>query len=185
MPIVTLIGYRGTGKTTVARLLAERLATSWIDADVVLEERLGCRIADFIRGRGEPAFRDAEAEVLVEVLSACRGVLATGGGVVLREANRTLLREHGRPVVWLDAPADTIRRRLAADPMTLERRPALIGADPLAEVETIVHEREPLYRSCADWRVDTGAAAPPDVADQITAWLGRTGATAGSGGAGA
>ena len=173
MPLVTLIGYRGTGKTTVARLLAERLATSWIDADVALEERIGCTIAELVRDRGEPAFRDAEAEVLADMLAGCGGVLATGGGVVLREGNRMLLRERGRPVVWLDAPVDVIRRRLAGDPATLSRRPALTGGDPLAEVEQATHAREPLYRACADWTVDTGAATPADVAAQIAAWLGR------------
>ncbi len=183
MPLVTLIGYRGTGKTTVARLLAERLDTSWIDADVVLEERIGGTIAELVRNRGEAAFRDAEAQVLAEALSTERGVLATGGGVVLREANRALLRERGRPVVWLDAPVDVIRGRLAADPATLERRPALIAGDPLAEVEQAVHAREPLYRSVADWTVDTGAAGPADVAAEIAAWLGRAGSMFGREGA--
>lgn len=176
MPLVTLIGYRGTGKTTVARLLAERLGTSWIDADVVLEARIGCTIAELVHGRGEAVFRDTEAQVLADLLATERGVLATGGGVVLREANRALLRERGRPVVWLDAPVDVIRRRLAADPGTVDRRPALGGGDPLAEVEQAVHAREPLYRSCADWTFDTGAARPADVAAGIAAWLGRAGA---------
>ena len=173
MPLVTLIGYRGTGKTTVARILAERLGTSWIDADLVLEERIGCTISELVQSRGESAFRDAEAELLAEMLAAPGGVLATGGGVVLREANRAQLRERGRPVVWLDAPVDTIRRRLAADPATRERRPALLGGDPLAEVEQAAHAREPLYRECADWTIDTGAAAPADVAARIAAWIAR------------
>lgn len=173
MPFVTLIGYRGTGKTTVARILAERLDTSWTDADVVLEEKIGCTIAELVRSAGEPGFRDAEAELLAEMLATPGGVLATGGGVVLRQANRVLLREHGRPVVWLDAPVDIIRRRLAADPATVERRPALLGGDPLAEVEQAVRAREPLYRECADWAIDTGASPPADVAARIAAWLGR------------
>lgn len=179
MPLVTLIGYRGTGKTTVARLLAERVVTSWVDADSVLEERLGRSITTLVRDEGEAAFRAFEEEVLAEVLSTERGVLATGGGVVLREANRALLRERGRPVVWLDAPVDAIRRRLAADHATLERRPALSGGDPLAEIETAMHAREPLYRACADWTIDTGVAGPADVAAQIATWLCRAGATLG------
>jgi shikimate kinase len=179
MPLVTLIGYRGTGKTTVARLLAERLGTSWTDADVVLEERLGCTIAELVRDKGEAVFRDAEAQVLADLLATERGVLATGGGVVLREANQVLLRGRGRPVVWLSAPVDAIRRRLAGDPATLGRRPALSGGDPLAEVEQAVQAREPLYRSCADWTTDTGAASPADVAAEIAAWLGRAGSMPG------
>lgn len=173
MPLVTLIGYRGTGKSTVARLLAERLAASWVDADAALEERLGCTIAALVRERGEAAFRDAEAEVLAHLLATFHGVLATGGGVVMREANRRLLAERGRPIVWLTAPAAVIRQRLAADPSTTERRPALRGNDVFAEVEAVVREREPLYRSCAEHTIDTSTQSPAAVAGQIVAWLGR------------
>lgn len=178
MPLVTLIGYRGTGKSTVARLLAERLTAPWVDADAVLEERLGCTITALVGERGEAAFRDAEAEVLADLLGTFRGVLATGGGVVVREANRRLLADRGRPVVWLTAPVAVIRQRLAADPVTADRRPALHGNDVLAEVEAMVREREPLYRSCADYSIDTAPHSPAAVVGQIVAWLGRGAAAA-------
>jgi shikimate kinase len=134
MPRITLIGYRGTGKTTVAERLARRLSCSWSDADAVLEEKIGCSIAALVRDRGEPAFRDEESLVLEQLLSGFPGVLATGGGVVLRPANRAALRGCGRPVVWLTASADVVRGRLALDPTTASRRPGLTGGDPLAEV---------------------------------------------------
>lgn len=172
MPIVTLVGYRGTGKSTVARLLAQRLAVPWVDADAAVEERLGCSIAALVEQRGEAVFRDAEAEVLATLLATFQGVLATGGGAVLRESNRRLLRESGRPVAWLTAPADTIRARLAADPSTRERRPALGGGDVLAEVAAALSEREPLYRECADWVIDAAKATPAAVAEEIKARLG-------------
>ena len=169
MPRVTLIGSRGTGKSTVGGLLATRLGEPFLDADVVLEERCGTSIAEFIRGRGESAFRDAESELLGELLER-PGVLGTGGGVVVRTENRALLRRRGRPVIWLTAPADVIRARLAADPLTAVRRPALIGGDPLAEIETLLQNREPLYRETADVVVD--AAAPVDeVVARIVALL--------------
>jgi shikimate kinase len=159
MPRITLIGYRGTGKSTVAGLLARRLGCGWQDADAALEERLGCSIATLIRAQGEPAFRDQEAALLAELLAGCDGVLATGGGVVLRPENRALLRRAGRPVVWLQAGPDVIRGRLADDPTTASRRPGLAGGDPLAEVEAAVRDREPLYRETADVVVDAAAAA--------------------------
>lgn len=172
MPRITLIGYRGTGKSTVAAAVAGRLGCPWRDADAILEERLGCTIAALIRDRGEPAFRDAEADILEEQLASFAGVLATGGGVVLRDGNRRLLRAVGRPVVWLTAPVEVIRARLSADPTTRDRRPALSGGDPLDEIATAVRDREPLYRECADLMVDTGSEAPERVAGRIVDWLG-------------
>ena len=171
MPRVTLVGYRGTGKSTVAALLADRLGAAWCDADAVLEDRIGSSIAALVGSRGEAAFRDVETEVLRDTLPAFAGVLATGGGVVLRPENRRLLRERGRPVVWLTAPADVIRRRLAADPTTAARRPALHGGDPLDEVAAALHAREPLYREVADIVFDTATDPPAVVAERILAWL--------------
>jgi shikimate kinase len=171
MPRLTLIGYRGTGKSTVAAALAGRLACGVCDADRLLEERFGCTIGEMIRSRGEAAFRDAEEALLGELLDDCAGVLSTGGGVVLRPANRLELRRRGRPVVWLDARADVVRGRLAADPATMLRRPGLTGPDPLAEVEAALSFRLPLYASCADLRVDTSTAQPEAIAAAVAAWL--------------
>lgn len=173
MPLVTLIGYRGCGKSTVAALLAERLGCGWQDADAVLEAAVGTSITTLIASQGETAFRDEEARILESELAACEGVVATGGGVVLRPANRRLLRAAFRPVIWLAAPAAVVRQRLAADPTTATRRPALSGGDPLDEVAAAVVEREPLYRECADHVVDTSSTVPAAVADAIVAWLGE------------
>ena len=112
MPRITLIGYRGTGKSTVAALLGDILGCGWCDADAVLEKKLGCSIATLVRDRGEAVFRDEEAAVLQELLRGFSGVLSTGGGAVLRAANREVLRRLGHPVVWLTAPADVVLRRL-------------------------------------------------------------------------
>lgn len=177
MPRITLIGYRGTGKTTVASLLAALLGCGVDDADEALESRVGCSITALVRSRGEPAFRDEESIVLAELLERCGGVLSTGGGVVLRPENRVLLRRSGRPVVWLTAPAEVVFRRIMADPTTPQRRPALgqsvarADVDPLAEVTAALSEREPLYRECADFTVDTSTATPADVAGLIVDWL--------------
>lgn len=178
MPRITLVGYRGTGKSTVAALLAARLGGGWIDADAVLEERMGLTIADLVRQRGEAAFRGAESALLHELLGSTTGVLATGGGVVLRQENRDLLRSAGRPVAWLTAPAAVIRARLAADPLTRARRPALSGNDALAEVDGALAARDPLYREVADAAFDTAAATSEEVVGRIVAWLATAGTAA-------
>lgn len=168
---VILVGYRGCGKTTVARLLAARLHLPPIDADDLLEARVGRSIAAVIAADGEPAFRNLESEVLAEVLAGPPAVLATGGGVVLREDNRVLLRSSGRPVVWLQADAGVIRSRLAADPTTASRRPGLAGADPLAEVADTLAAREPLYADVANVAFDATSESPERIAARIVEWL--------------
>ncbi len=171
MPRITLVGYRGSGKSTVAARLAEMLGCSWADADLVLEQELGTTIADLIGDQGELLFRDREAALLERLLAEQTGVLATGGGVVLRPANREWLKAKGRPVVWLNAPADVLRVRLAADPATALRRPSLTGRGILAEVATAVASREPLYREVADAVIDAAADPADRIAARIVAWL--------------
>jgi shikimate kinase len=172
MPRLTLVGFRGTGKTTVASAVASRLGCDWQDADVAFERQAGLTVAEFFASHGEPAFRDRETELLSRLLATCDGVLATGGGVVVREANRRLLVERGRPIVWLDATSESVRRRLEADPSTAMRRPSLTGGDPFAEVERLLRDREPLYAEVADLRIDTSHISPQEVVDRIAAWIG-------------
>lgn len=171
MPRATLIGYRATGKTSVARALAGRLGVAWIDADLELAGRCGRSIAKIIASEGEPGFRARESALLEELLDNPACVLATGGGVVLAESNRRLLERAGRPIVWLTADAATIRRRIAADPVTATTRPALGGSDVLEEVATALAQREPLYAGLADLVIDTSEVAPQAIAQQVVAWL--------------
>lgn len=171
MPELVLVGYRGSGKSTVAAEVAARLGCTWCDADEVLERETASSIADLIRTRGEPAFRAAESALLERLLASEAGVLATGGGVVLGEENRRRLREQGHPVVWLAAPVALLRARLAADPATARRRPALGGGDVLDEVAAAVAAREPLYAAVADGVIDVADDPPPRIAARIVAWL--------------
>jgi shikimate kinase len=174
MSRIFLIGYRGTGKTTAGRLLAGRLGWPFLDADAELEARAGCTIADIFRTEGEAGFRDREAAVLADLAARPDHVIATGGGVVLRPANRELLKAAGF-VAWLQAPADVLWQRIQADPATAARRPNLTGGG-LREVIDLLAVREPLYRAVADAAFDAAGASPEAVAGAIlAAWTARTG----------
>lgn len=168
---IYLIGFRGTGKTSTARLLAELLGRRWIDADALLEERAGMTIREIFAREGETGFRQREAEVLRDLASQDDWIVATGGGVILREENRRLLGQ-GR-VVWLKASADVIWRRLQADTTTTERRPNLTRGG-LEEIEELLQSRGPLYETCAQLEVETNQRSPRDVAGLVQAWLADT-----------
>ena len=136
-PVIFLVGPRGSGKTTVARLLAARLGWDWVDADARLEELSGRSVRDIFMSEGETAFRDRESAVLAELCGSTRHVVATGGGVVLRPENRARLRAAGQ-VVWLTADAETLSDRLLRDETTADRRPALTGTASASSVDEIV-----------------------------------------------
>ena len=162
---VILIGYRGTGKSTVARLLADRLGWRWIDADEEIEKRSGESIASIFADEGEERFRDLESAILEDYASHDHIVLAAGGGAVLRARNRKLLRRMGN-VVWLCASPQTILKRVAADPASSARRPNLTTGGE-QEVVDLLAARTPVYRQCAFLAVDTEDRTPDDVVDEI------------------
>jgi shikimate kinase len=171
-PLLFLIGYRGTGKTTVGRLLADRLGWDFADADDHVEAAAGRSIADVFAAEGEPGFRDREAAALADLCRRDRHVVSTGGGVILRPANRDLLRSAGL-VVWLTADPETIWTRLQTDPTTAARRPKLTAAGGVEEVRELLAAREPLYRETAALRIPTDALSPEAVADAIlSSWTG-------------
>jgi shikimate kinase len=160
-----LIGPRGSGKTTIARLLAQRLGWEWVDADELLEARFGKSIRRIFEEEGEAGFRDKESAILADLCGRRDCVVSTGGGVVVREANRMLLRASGW-VVWLTADADTLWRRLQDDDGSADRRPMLtVGGR--AEIEHLLGVREPWYRECAHLTVHSADRAPEAVVDEI------------------
>jgi len=167
---IFLIGYRGTGKSAVAGLLAARLGRDLLDADDEIERRAGKSIAAIFAKDGEPAFRELEAQVVADLCQQTGTVVALGGGAVLRDDNRAAIRAAG-PVVWLTASVDTIAARLAADDATTSRRPNLTPAGGRAEIQAVLAERTPLYRACATLVVDTEGKTVDQVVDQIVAQL--------------
>lgn len=163
---IALIGYRGTGKSSVAPLLARRLKWDWVDADVEVELRAGKSIAAIFADEGEPHFRHLEANVVAELCSRERCVLALGGGAVLRETSRAHLQKC-QAVVWLQASVDVLAERIFGDPTTAARRPNLTNHGGRNEIETLLAAREPFYRGCATIKVDTENKRPSEIADEI------------------
>jgi len=164
--VITLIGYRGTGKSTVAAPLAARLGWDWVDADTAIEQSVGKSIRDIFAEDGEDVFRRHERSEMQKLLGRDMLVIAAGGGAILNEQTRHDLRQAG-PVVWLTASVDTIVSRLLRDASTEERRPNLTSSGGRDEVEEVLTIREPLYRECADMTVDTQSKEVDALVDEI------------------
>lgn len=179
---VVLVGLMGSGKTTVGRRLAAKLDRPFVDADEALEERAGRPIADIFADDGEDAFRDLETKVLAELLEREDApVIASGGGVVVREANRELLTDTPDVlVVWLNAAPAFLASRVAQKEQKVHR-PLLAGDEGPREVLQRLHaERAPLYDEVADLEVDVQPyhegfdkpkrAMAEDLADHVLDW---------------
>ena len=149
---IFLVGMMGAGKTTVGRMLARRLRLRFVDSDREIEGRCGVKIPVIFEIEGESGFRAREAKMLSELAVRSEIVLATGGGAVLSAENRKLLSENGI-VVYLRAGAADLWQRTRHD----RNRPLLQTDEPLARLEQLFAERDPLYRSIADIIVDTGS----------------------------
>lgn len=165
---IILIGYRGTGKSTLARLLAARVGLPAFDSDPEIERRAGKTIAEIFAQDGEAAFRDHETRVLTELLESSETpiVLATGGGAVLSPENRRRLKESGR-VLWLTASPETILQRLQGDPATATTRPSLTNLPAAEEIVALLEARRPLYEETAHETVDTETLSPEEIAERI------------------
>lgn len=165
--VVSLIGLPGCGKSAIGREVARRLELPFVDSDKVVESRAGCTIASLFEHEGEAAFREREAEVLASLVAAGGSVIATGGGAVIREANRQLLRTR-TVCVFLDAGHELLWKRLRRD----RRRPLLQVADPEARLRALRAEREPLYRETAHIVVAVEGLPLDRLVDEIVSRLG-------------
>ncbi|HSL61010.1 MAG TPA: shikimate kinase [Desulfotignum sp.] len=161
-----LIGYRCCGKTSVGKCLAQLLSYGFVDTDQVIESRFHSRIDTLVAEKGWAFFRQAETRVMEEVIGLEKQVIATGGGMVLAEKNRSLIQARGF-AVWLTADVDTIVKRLVADLENQASRPRFSDVSMVEETRSTLARRTPLYQKLATMTVDTTCHTPREAARMI------------------
>ena len=161
MKNIVLVGFMGTGKTEVGKILSKKLGYALIDADTEIEKRQNMAITEIFRQQGEPAFRDIEAEVIKQLSGLKKNVISTGGGAVLRQENIDNLRANG-VIVCLSATPETILQRTSVN----NDRPLLQTENPLQKIKELLEYRRPYYEK-ADIMIDTENKSPLEVAEEI------------------
>lgn len=166
LPSVFLVGPMGAGKTTVGRLLAKYLQREFVDSDWFVEAQTGADIAWIFDKEGEEGFRERESKAIDELTQRQNIVMATGGGAVMRDINRSRLKERGI-VVYLNAPVEVQMTRTAKD----KSRPLLQHANPKQVLQRLYTLRDPLYREVADIVLPTGHTYPRHMVNELLALL--------------
>jgi shikimate kinase len=166
-PLV-LVGMMGSGKTTVGKRLAAKLSYEFVDTDDLVVARAGKAIRDVFAEDGEPEFRRLESLALHDALVRTDVVVAAAGGTVLSAENRSLMTEHARCVVWLDADVGTLAKRT----MGGVHRP-LLDEQPQERLMTMDAQRRSLYEAVANVRVDTAGKRIEVVVDEVVAALSK------------
>ena len=165
-----LTGYRGSGKSTIGKLVASHLSLAFVDTDVEIELQSGNTIAEIFARSGEAAFRDLESEQLSQLRSLTEpAVVSLGGGSILRQENRECIKQLGR-TVWLQASPENIFGRISKDVNTQTRRPKLSKLGDLEEIRSILAERSVVYEEVADMCVSTDELSMESVAMKIVHW---------------
>jgi shikimate dehydrogenase len=159
---IVLIGMRGSGKTTVGRILAQKLGRDFVEMDELIVQKAGLTIPEIVARNGWEKFRELEEEITSEVARRDNIINASGGGVVTIEKNVQALRKNGL-LVWLQASVDAILKRIGED----SQRPLLVGRTPREDMEKTLAERIPLYQQAADLAIDTESKTPEEVAKAI------------------
>jgi shikimate kinase len=168
---ILLIGYRGSGKTSVGKLLAAKLGVEFVDTDQLVVMRAGKTIKEIFELQGESAFRDLESAVLEDAIRWLDDrVIATGGGMVLRESNRKLMLASGAYRVYLKSDPATLHARIQADLATAESRPALTSlGGSVEEVRQVLAQREPLYDEVKSFHINVTHLSVEQVTKMILA----------------
>ena len=160
---IVLIGYRGTGKSTVGRILAKRLDRELVSMDAEIVRRARQAIPEIVKQHGWDRFRDLESEVCRELSAKNRVIIDTGGGVILRPENIVSLKANG-VLFWLTADVNTIVGRIGGD----TNRPSLTGTKSFVEeVEDVLRERVPKYQAAADHTIATDGRSADEIASEI------------------
>jgi shikimate kinase len=169
---IFLIGYRGSGKTTIGRKLADRLWQTFVDTDELIVRKAGKSIREIFEQDGEATFRDLETEIVREVALLSDHVVALGGGAVLREENRAALKKDGHKVIYLKCDPEEVHRRIHADQTTADMRPSLTNlGGGIEEIRKVLAEREPIYRQTMTAELDVTHLSPEDAVVYIVRLL--------------
>ncbi len=164
---IVLIGYRGTGKSTVGKILAARLGRELVSTDAEVTKRAKLTIPEIVRQFGWEHFRDLESEVCRDLAAKDQLIIDTGGGAILRQLNVDSLKKSGT-LFWLTAGVETITGRIGGD----TQRPSLTGTKSfLEEIQDVLRERTPKYQAAADHVITTEGRSVEQVADRILASL--------------
>ena len=161
-----LTGYRGTGKSAVGAFLAKHFGRTLIDLDQVIQSTAGKTIREIFDIGGESLFRNLESAALAKVSQSAPAIISLGGGTILLEQNRQIIRATGT-CVWLVATAQTIAQRIAADTTTAASRPPLTSLDQLTEIQQLMQQRRPMYEAAADYKIDTDEMTIDEVAARV------------------
>jgi shikimate kinase len=168
---VVLIGYRGSGKTTVGKRLADQLWQPFVDTDTLVVRKAGRSIREIFDEQGEPGFRELESQAVREALLLREHVISLGGGALLREENRAALKASGHKVIHLKCDAEELHKRITADPDTAAARPDLTAAGGIDEVRELLAAREPTYRAAMTAELDVTRLSPQDAVVYIVRLL--------------
>jgi shikimate kinase len=166
---IILVGLMGAGKSTIGRNLAKKLGKEFYDSDRVIEERTGVDIATIFEIEGEQGFRDREELVIKELCQMKNTVLATGGGSILREANRQIMKKYGH-VIYLCTTAELLYSRIRYD----KSRPLMQTKSPLDTLKTLLKNREPFYMEVADTVITTGKQKAALIVKRVEEALAQT-----------
>jgi len=161
-----LIGYRCTGKTTIGKILADRLHYDFIDMDRIIEQQTGSIIANLVEAHGWNYFRQIEKEILLNTIKMEDKVISTGGGIITDLENLIFLNKNGYNI-WLDADIKTILSRLNSDPSTQASRPSLTPKNLIEETEELLNARRPLYEKTAHLKIKTDLLTPEEIVTLI------------------